>query len=139
MVRSLGADHVIAYNEEDFTRSDRRYDLMLDIAGSRSWPACRRVLEPQATLVIVGGPKANRLFGPLSHVAKKFLAGLLSSRKVVFFIAKFNKPDMETLRELLESGKVKPVIDRRYELSEIADALRYMGEGHCRAKVVLTV
>lgn len=82
MVRSHGADHVIDYTREDFTRSDQRYDLMLDVAGSRSWSACRRVLDPQATLVIVGGPKKNRLIGPLGHVVRLYLAGLLSSRKV---------------------------------------------------------
>ena len=139
LVRSIGADHVIDYTREDFTRSDRRYDLMLDIAGSRSWSACRRVLNPQATLVIVGAPKGNRLIGPLSHIVKVRLAALRSSQKVVFFIAKFNKADMAVLRELLEAGKVTPVMDGRYELSEIADALRYMGEGHCRGKVVITV
>jgi NADPH:quinone reductase-like Zn-dependent oxidoreductase len=139
LVRSLGADHVIDYTREDFTRSDRRYDLMLDVAGSRSWSECRRVLEPQATLVIVGAPKGSRLMGPLSHMVKVRLAAVRSSRKVVFFIAKFNKADMEVLRELLEAGKVKPVIDRRYELSEIADAFRYMGEGHAQGKIVLTV
>ena len=139
LVRSIGADHVIDYTQEDFTRSDRRYDLMLDVAGSRSWSACRRVLNPQATLVIVGAPKGNRLLGPLSHIVKVRLAAFRSSRKVVFFIAKFNKADMAVLRELLEAGKVTPVMDGRYELSEIADALRYMGEGHCRGKVVITV
>jgi NADPH:quinone reductase-like Zn-dependent oxidoreductase len=139
LVRSLGADHVIDYTREDFTRSDRRYDLMLDVAGSRSWSECRRVLEPQATLVIVGAPKGSRLMGPLSHMVKVRLAAVRSSRKVVFFIAKFNKADMEVLRELLEAGKVTPVIDRRYELSEIADAFRYMGEGHAQGKIVLTV
>ncbi|KRT64558.1 MAG: alcohol dehydrogenase [Chloroflexi bacterium CSP1-4] len=139
LVRSIGADHVIDYTQEDFTRSDRRYDLMLDVAGSRSWSACRRVLNPQATLVIVGAPKGNRLIGPLSHIVKVRLAALRSSQKVVFFIAKFNKADMAVLRELLEAGKVTPVMDGRYELSEIADALRYMGEGHCRGKVVITV
>jgi NADPH:quinone reductase-like Zn-dependent oxidoreductase len=139
LVRSLGADHVIDYTRDDFTRSDQRYDVLLDIAGSRSWSEYRRVLDPQATLVVVGAPKGSRLMGPLSHIVKVRLAALRSSQKVVFFIAKLNKPDMEVLRELLESGKVKPVIDRRYELSEIADAFRYLGEGHCRAKVVITV
>ena len=139
LVRSIGADHVIDYTQEDFTRSYRRYDLMLDVAGSRSWSACRRVLNPQATLVIVGAPKGNRLIGPLSHIVKVRLAALRSSQKVVFFIAKFNKADMAVLRELLEAGKVTPVMDGRYELSEIADALRYIGEGHCRGKVVITV
>ena len=139
LARSLGADHVIDYTHEDFTRSDRRYDLMLDIAGSRSWSECRRVLNPQATLVIVGAPKGNPLLGPLSHIGKMRLAAVRSSRKVVFFVAKFNQADMVVLRELLEAGKVTPVIDRRYELSEIADALRYLGEGHARGKIVLTV
>ena len=139
LVRSLGADHVIDYTHEDFTRSDQRYDLMLDVAGSRSWSECRRVLEPQATLVIVGAPKGSRLMGPLSHMVKVRLAAVRSSRKVVFFIAKFNKADMVVLQELLEDGKVTPVVDRRYELSEIADALRYLGEGHAQGKIVLTV
>jgi NADPH:quinone reductase-like Zn-dependent oxidoreductase len=139
LVRSLGADHVIDYTREDFTRSDQRYDLMLDVAGSRSWSECRRILNPQATLVIVGAPKGNAVIGPLSHIVKVRLAALRSSQKVVFFVANMNKPDMEVLRELLEAGKVIPVIDRRYELSEIADALRYMGEGHAQGKIVISV
>jgi NADPH:quinone reductase-like Zn-dependent oxidoreductase len=139
IARSIGADHVVDYTEEDFTRSDERYDLMLDVAGSRSWSECRRVLTPQATLVIVGGPKTNRLLGPLGHLVKVRLAAVGSSQTVVFFIAKFNKPDMVVLQELLESGKVTSVIDRHYELSEIANALRYLGEGHAQGKVILTV
>jgi NADPH:quinone reductase-like Zn-dependent oxidoreductase len=139
LVRSIGADHVIDYMREDFTRSGGRYDLMLDVAGSRSWSECRRVLKPQANLIIVGAPKGNRLLGPLSHIIKVRLAALRSSQKVVFFIAQFNKPDMDVLAELLETGKVTPVIDRRYELSEIADAFRYMGEGHAQGKVVIEI
>jgi len=139
LVRSIGADHVVDYTREDFTRNDRRYDLMLDVAGSRSWSECKRVLNPQATLVIVGAPKGNRLIGPLSHIVKVRLAALRSSQRVVFFIAKVNKADMEVLQELLEAGKVTPVIDRRYELSEAADAFRYLGEGHARGKIVITV
>ncbi len=140
LVRSLGADHVIDYAHEDFTRSDRRYDVMFDVAGSRSWSECRRVLEPHAILVIVGAPKGNRLIGPLSHIVKvRLAAAVRGSQKAVFFIAKFNKPDLEALRELLEAGKVTPVIDRRYELSEIADAFRYLGEGHAQGKIVINV
>ncbi len=139
LVRSLGADHVIDYAHEDFTRSDRRYDVMFDVAGSRSWSECRRVLEPHAILVIVGAPKGNRLIGPLSHIVKVRLAALRGSQKAVFLIAKFNKADMVVLRELLEAEKMTPVIDRRYELSEIADALRYMGGGHAQGKIVITV
>jgi NADPH:quinone reductase-like Zn-dependent oxidoreductase len=139
LVRSIGADHVVDYTREDFARSEQRYDLMFDNAGSRSWSACQRVLNPHATVVLVGGQMGNRLLGPLGHVVKMRLAALGSSRNVVFFVAKFNKPDMEVLRELLEEGKMTPVIDRRYELSGIADALRYMGDGHAQGKIVITV
>jgi NADPH:quinone reductase-like Zn-dependent oxidoreductase len=139
VARSIGADHVVDYTHEDFTRSDQRYDLMFDNAGSRSWSACKRVLSPQATVVLVGGQMGNRLLGPLGHVVRMRLAATLGSRKAVFFIAKFNSADMEVLRELLEAGKVTPVIDRRYEFGDIADAFRYMGEGHARGKVVITV
>jgi NADPH:quinone reductase-like Zn-dependent oxidoreductase len=139
MVRALGADTVIDYTKEDFTRSDQRYDLMVDIAGSRSWPECRRVLKPRATLVMVGGPDTNRLFGPLTHLAKVRLASMRSSQKIALFVAKLGKADMVALRELLEAGKVKPVVERRYEMSEIADAFRYLGEGHAQGKIVITV
>ncbi len=139
LVRSLGADEVVDYVREDFTRSGERYDLMLDVAGSRSWSACRRVLTPQATLVVVGSPKGNPLIGPLGHVAKVRLAALRSSQKVVFFMATLNKADLAVLRDLLEAGKVTPVIDRRYALSDIADALQYMGSGHAQGKIVLTL
>ncbi len=136
--RALGADHVIDYTREDFTRGGGRYDLILDVAGSKSWTQCRRVLNPEATLVIVGGPK-RPLLGPLGHIAKVRLAALRDSRKAVFFIAKWNKPDLLVLRELLEAGTVAPVIDRRYGLAEIADALCYMGEGHARGKIAVSV
>jgi NADPH:quinone reductase-like Zn-dependent oxidoreductase len=136
--RSLGADHVIDYTREDFARSGRRYDVLLDVAGSRSWSQCRRVLNPHATLVIVGGPK-RRLMGPLGHIAKVRLAALRGSQRAVFFVATWNKPDMDVLRELLESGNVKPVVEKRYELGEVADALRYMGQGHAQGKIVINV
>jgi NADPH:quinone reductase-like Zn-dependent oxidoreductase len=139
LVRSIGADHVVDYTREDFTRSGRRYDLVLDVAGSRSWSECRRVLDHNATLVLVGGPKTNRWIGPLSHVIKVRLASLGASQKVVFFVAKFNREDFVVLQELLEAGKVTPVIDRRYELSDVPEALRYLGEGHAQGKVVITV
>ena len=136
--RSIGADHVVDYTREDFTRSARRYDLMIDVAGSRSWRACKRVLEPQASLVLIGGPKTNRLLGPLAHVIKVKIGAAVARRKAVFFIAKLTQADLVVLAELLEAGKVTPVIDRRYELSEIADAFRYLGEGHARGKIVVT-
>jgi NADPH:quinone reductase-like Zn-dependent oxidoreductase len=137
--RSIGADHVVDYTRDDFTRSDERYDLLFDVAGCRSWRECKRVLAPQATLIMAGAPKGNRVIGPLSHLAAVRLASLRSSRKVVFFIAKFNRPDLKFLGELLEAGKMRSVIERTYDLSETADALRYMGEGHARGKIVITV
>jgi NADPH:quinone reductase-like Zn-dependent oxidoreductase len=140
MVRSIGADTVIDYTKEDFTRSDERYDLMLDIAGNRSWLECRRVLEPKATFVVVGAPSTNRLIGPLSHTIGVGATSLGGSRKVVpFFLAQLNKKDMVVLQELLEAGKMKPVIDRTYSLSEIPEAIRYLETGHARGKVVITV
>lgn len=139
LVRSLGADHVIDYTKEDFTRSDQRYDLMLDNAGSRSWSEIRRILKPQAKVVIVGAPKGNSFIGPLGHIVKVRLAALRSSRKVMFFIAKLNRADMMILGEFLGSGKVTSVIDKRYKLSEVADAFRYLGEGHAQGKIVITM
>ena len=137
--RSLGADHVVDYTEEDFARRGERYDLMIDVAGGRSWSDCKRVLEPQGTLVIVGGPRKNRLLGPLGGVIRLKLGGMLGRRKVAFFLAQINKEDMETLRELLEAGKLTPVVDERFALSDLVEALRYFGEAHPRGKVVITV
>ena len=137
--RSLGADHVVDYTREDFTHSDRRYDLLLDVAGGKSWSQLRRVLTQDATVVIVGAQK-RRLVGPIGHIVRLRVASLLrGSQKAVFFIAKMNRADMEILRELLETGNVKPVVDRRYGLAETADAFRYLGEGHARGKVIVTV
>jgi NADPH:quinone reductase-like Zn-dependent oxidoreductase len=139
LARSLGADHVVDYTRDDFTRGGRRFDLVLDIAGSRSWSALRRVLAPRARVVVVGAPKGGRVLGPLGHVLRLWLSSLPSRRTVVFFIAKPNKPDLAVLRELVDAGKLRPVVERRYELSELADALRHMGEGHAKAKLVVTV
>ena len=117
----------------------RRYELMLDVAGSRSFGECRRVLEPNAKIVIVGAPKGNRALGPLTHVIAMRLASLRSRQSTTFFIAKLDPASLGDLRELLAGGRVRPVIDRRYELDEVAEALRYLGEGHARGKIVVTV
>jgi NADPH:quinone reductase-like Zn-dependent oxidoreductase len=137
--RSLGADEVVDYTKEDFTRTERRYHVLLDIAGSKPWSACRRVLEPDARLVLVGAEGGGPLLGPLGHVARLKLGSLRGSQKAVFFIARFNRPDVDVLRDLVEGEQVKPVVERRYELGEVADALRYMGEGHVRGKLVVTL
>jgi NADPH:quinone reductase-like Zn-dependent oxidoreductase len=138
--RTLGADHVADYTREDFTRSDRRYDLMIDIAGSRSFTDCRRVLAPDATFVCVGGSKANRLLGPLPHMIGSGLKAIGKSQKVVtFFVASITPDDLNVLTELMEAGKVTPVVERRYELAETVEALRYLGEGHARGKIVIAI
>ena len=139
LARSLGADRVIDYTSDDFTLGDRRYDVLFDIAGSQSWRACRRVLNKRAKLVIVGAPKGSRLLGPLSHILRLKFASIGSRRKVTFFVAKFNKADLQMLAEMMEAGKVTPVIDRTYPLTETADAMRYLGEGHAQGKIVVTV
>jgi NADPH:quinone reductase-like Zn-dependent oxidoreductase len=136
---SLGADDVVDYTREDFTRRGRRYDLLLDVTGTRSWVDYRRALEPEARLVLVGAPKGRRLLGPAAHMAKVRLAALRSSRKVVFCMAKMNQPDLTWLRGQLETGAVRPILDRSYDLAQIADAFRYLGEGHAKGKIVVTV
>lgn len=138
-IRSLGADHVIDYAREDFTRSERRYDLLLDVAGGRSWSECRRVLKPNATFVIIGGPKTNRFIGPLAHIIKIRLAALRASQKVIFFIANSNREDLIFMKELLEAGKVTPLIDRQYRLSELPEAMRHFAEGHPHGKIVIEI
>lgn len=135
----LGADRVFDYTREDFTRSGGRYDLLFDNAGTRSWRACARILTPAGAVVLVGGPMRNRFLGPLGHIAAMRLASLPSKRKTCFFVAKLNPEDLEILRTLLDERKITPVIDRRYELSETAAALRYMGEGHAQGKIVITM
>ena len=139
LVRSLGADHVVDYTRDDFTRRGERYDLFLDNAGSRPWSACRRVLAENAMLLLIGGPKDGRVLGPVGHLLATRLASIGSSRTAAFFLAKPNGPDLLGLRDLIEAGKVTPVIDRSYGLDRLAEAMDYLGEGHARAKVVVTV
>jgi NADPH:quinone reductase-like Zn-dependent oxidoreductase len=139
LVGSLGADRVVDYTQEDFTKLGERHELMLDIAGSRSFLDFRRVLTPEATVVMVGGDMTYRGHGPLPHFIGTFLKSRGRSQKVTLFVAKINEDDLGVLRELLEAGTVKSVIDRKYELSQASEALAYLGEGHARAKVVITV
>jgi NADPH:quinone reductase-like Zn-dependent oxidoreductase len=138
LVRSLGADHVIDYTGKDFTRSEQRYDLVLDVAGSRSWAEYKRVLKPKANFVLVGAPKGNGVLGPLSTIIKLRLASLWASQKFSFFVSKMSQTDLVVLQELMASGKVTPIIDRQYKLSELTEAMRYLGEGHARGKVAVT-
>jgi NADPH:quinone reductase-like Zn-dependent oxidoreductase len=137
--RLLGADRVCDYTQEDFTQSGERHDLMLDIAGSQTFSQFRRALTPEARVVLVGGRMTHRGLGPIPHLFATRLASVGRSQSVTFFVAKITKEDLAFLQELLADGKVKPVIDRRYELSQTSDALRYLGEGHAQGKIVLTV
>jgi NADPH:quinone reductase-like Zn-dependent oxidoreductase len=137
MVRSIGADHVINYTQEDFTKSGQRYDLILDCVGNHSLSALRRALNPKGVCVIAGAPKKVGMF-----LTRWLTAPVLSrfmSQTFVLFIAKINKEDLSIMAELLKSGKVRPVIDRRYKLSEAREAVSYLEEGHARGKVVITV
>ena len=137
--RALGADRVVDYTQEDFTALGERYDVVVDVAGSRPWRSLRRVLRPEGTLVMVGAERKNRLIGPLGYTLRTWLAARLARQRAVFFVARFDRADMEVLRELLESGKVRPVVERVYPFEGIAEALRVMGEGHARAKLVVGV
>jgi NADPH:quinone reductase-like Zn-dependent oxidoreductase len=137
MVRSIGADHVIDYTREDFTQSGQRYDLLLDCVGNRSLSQCRRVLNPKGILVMVGVPADVRISALLARIIGALLLSPLLSQKLVIFLARSRKEDLTTLGELIETGKLTPVIDRRYPLSEASEALRYLKEGHARGKVVI--
>ncbi len=137
MVRSIGANRAIDYTQEDFTKSGDRYDLILDSIGNHSLSACRRVLKPKGSCVMVGGPDGG-LLGPLIGMVKPLLLSRFVSQSFVMMLAKPSKEDLNILRELMETGKVKPVIDRRYSLSEVPEAIRYLEKGHAQGKVVIT-
>lgn len=141
LVRSLGADHVIDYTKEDFTRSEARYDVILDNVGNRALLDCRRVLTPEGTYVLIGGggPNDGRWIGPLAAPIRELLLSPFVSQKLVMLLADLNARDLTFLSDLMSAGKVTPVIDRRYRLQEVADAIRYLEAGHARGKVVLTL
>jgi NADPH:quinone reductase-like Zn-dependent oxidoreductase len=139
LVRSLGAARVIDYTQEDFTQLSERHDAMLDIAGSRSFREFRGVLTPHARVVAVGAPMSVRGLGPLKHIVGTRLSALGRSQRVINFVAKITKVDLQAMAELLEAGTVKSVIDRRYELPDVPEALRYLGTTHARGKVVIVV
>jgi NADPH:quinone reductase-like Zn-dependent oxidoreductase len=138
MVRSIGADRVIDYTREDFSKSGQRYDIFLDCVGNHSLSACRRVLNPKGTYIPVGGE--GWMIGALARALTTLvLSWFVSQTLVPFFLAKLSKEDLTIFCELMKTGKVTPVIDRRYRLSEVAEAIRYLEEGHARGKVVITV
>lgn len=136
--RSLGADHVIDYAKEDFTRNGKQYDLLFNVNGSQPWSAYKRVLKPDATFVLVGGPRTP-LIGPLSLLIKLRIGMLGASQKFAFFIAQFNREDMLVLKDMLETGKVKPFVERTYPLTKITEAMHHVGAGHAQGKIVVQI
>jgi NADPH:quinone reductase-like Zn-dependent oxidoreductase len=139
MVRSIGAHHVIDYTREDFTKSGQRYDLIFDSVGNHSLSDCRRALTTEGTLVLVGGPNRGRWLGPMPGMLQAIVLSRFVRQKLLPFLAHLSKDDLIVLRELLEVGKVAPVIDRSYPLSKVPEAIRYLEEGHARGKVVITM
>ncbi len=139
MVTSIGADKVIDYTAEDFTKGERRYDLIFDTVGNHTVLACRRALTSTGTYVLVGQSKKGRWLGPLPRLFKLLVVSPLGSRRLVGMLAHQRKEDLVILQKLLESGEITPVIDRRYELSDTAQAIQYQGEGHARGKIVITM
>jgi len=136
MVRSIGADHVIDYKKEDYTESGQHYDLIIDMIGNHSLLANRRVLNPEGILVMVGGAKGDWI-APLIAPIKALILSPFVGQEFSMFIAKMRGDDLAILAELMQAGKVTPVIDRHYQLSEVPDAIRYSEEGHARGKIVI--
>jgi NADPH:quinone reductase-like Zn-dependent oxidoreductase len=139
LVRSLGADHVIDYTSEDFTRSGERYDLIFQLAGTLSPSGFRPVLTRAGTLIVSSGDSDGRWIGPLSRPVKALLLSPFVSQRLVNFTMKPNGEDLHSLTELIDAGEVTPVIDRRYPLAELPEAIRYQEQGHARGKVVVGV
>jgi NADPH:quinone reductase-like Zn-dependent oxidoreductase len=139
MVRSIGADRVVDYTQQDFTQGPERYDLIIDTVGTHSLSEYRRVLNPQGTLVMVGSQDKGLWIGALSGSIKALLYSPFVSQKFVFMLAKLDQKDLLALGELMQAGKLTPVIDRRYPLADVPEAIRYLEQGHARGKVIVTL
>ena len=139
MVRSIGADQVIDYTQKDFTQGWQHYDLILDCVGNHSLSACRRVLGRTGTYVMIGGPTGQWMIRLLGRVIKALVLSWFVQQKLTMMITKASKENLIMMCELMETRKVRPVIDRRYTLSEVPEAIRYLEEGHARGKVVINL
>jgi NADPH:quinone reductase-like Zn-dependent oxidoreductase len=141
LVKSIGADRVIDYTKEDFTKTDQHYDMLYDLVGNHSFSERRKILTPSGICVLAGIGGAGAHPETLGRIGRNFWDAFLSNfsrQKFVFYIAKLTKADLNVLRELMQSGKVSPVIDRTYKMNETQAAVRYLEEGHARGKVVIT-
>lgn len=139
LVRTLGADEVIDYTQEDFTRRAARYDIVFDVAANRSISHLRRALAPNGTLVLVGAAKRGGVLGILGRIASAAVRSRLLKQRIIFYVAKTSPDDLIVLKDLIEAGKITPAIDRTYPLREATEAIRYVGSGQARAKVVITM
>jgi NADPH:quinone reductase-like Zn-dependent oxidoreductase len=139
LVRSLGADHVIDYTAEDFTAGKVRYDIILDNIGNHGFTNLADVTKPHGVIVVVGGSKNEPFLGPIKRVAWAKVVEHFIDPRLTFFLARVNKADLDLLAGLAREGKLKSVIDRRYPLEDAGAALVYLGGGHARGKVVVTV
>ncbi len=137
LVRSIGADHVIDYTRDDFTASGIQYDLILDNVSNRSLSDLRRALKPQGKLVIIGGADGDPWLGPMMQPLKAQFVGPFVSQEMGMMLASLNPEDLKVIADWMESGKVTPVIDRRYPFAETVEAIRYLEEGRARGKVVV--
>jgi len=137
LVRSIGADHVVDYTKEDFTRRGQRYDLILDAVGNHSLSETRRALTANGALVLVGAPDRGRWIGATTEMIKAGVLSRFVSQRLRPMLTRLSQADLMVMRELLEARRVTPVIDRSYPLSEVAAAIRYLEEGHARGKVVI--
>jgi 2-desacetyl-2-hydroxyethyl bacteriochlorophyllide A dehydrogenase len=137
-VRALGADEVLDYTQEDFVKGGARFDVMLDMVGNRSLSDCQSVLTPKGTYVACSGGGGDWV-GPLLRLAGALFSSLFTSRKLTTFVAAPNRNDLLFLKELVEAGKARPVIERRYALSEVAQALKHVGEGHAQGQTVIQI
>ncbi len=141
MVRSLGADHVIDYTKEDFAKGEQRYDLILDNVGTQPLSGFRRALKPKGICVMIGGggPNDGGLIGPLARPVKALLLSPFISQKMGMMMAEIRQEDLTVMHDLMETGKVTPVVDRTYPLSQVREAMKYLEAGHARGKVILTM
>jgi NADPH:quinone reductase-like Zn-dependent oxidoreductase len=143
MLRSIGVDRVLDYTQEDFTRSGKRYDVILDIAGNHPWPDIRRAITPEGTFVLIGhdhyGGSGHRWFGSLGRFAKLIVISPFVSQLHPFRGAKDPGDRLLVMKELIETGKITPVIDRTFPLSEVPGAIRFLESGQAQGKVIITV
>jgi NADPH:quinone reductase-like Zn-dependent oxidoreductase len=139
MVRSIGADHVIDYTQEDFTKSGQRYDILLDLIANHSLSACRRIINPKGICITAGGSAGRWMVRPIARSITALVLSRLVGQKFIGFLARPSKEDLTIMHNLMKAGKVTPVIDKLYNLSQVPAAIRYLEAGHARGKVVITV